>query len=107
LLDWSAQALERGEQLWLPTRMLWEALVVSRISVLTVIAGWLMLSSDQGQDALLALAQTIGSPQGANRGLIMAGFFGSVLLWAVSTWYWALTMLRFDFPRWNPEEFSE
>jgi len=89
---------------WVYFGILWDALVVCRASVLMAAAGWLLLASEQGQDVLLALAQSAGSDEGP-------GWYGYPLLivtllflsfWMISTWYWALTMLRFDLPRWTP-----
>src|SRR5262249_20808704 len=89
---------------WVYFGILWDALVVCRASVVMAAAGWLLLASEQGQDVLLALAQSVGSDDGP-------GWHGYPLLivtllflsfWMISTWYWALTMLRFDLPRWTP-----
>jgi len=89
---------------WVYFGILWDALVVCRASVLMAAAGWLLLASEQGQDVLLALAQSAGSDEGP-------GWYGYPLLivtllflsfWMISTWYWALTMRRFDLPRWTP-----
>lgn len=90
--------------MWVYVGILWSALVVCRASVVMVVAGWLLLASEQGQDVLLALAQGVGSDEGpfwhGDRLLIATVL--SLSFWTISSWYWALTMLRFDLPRWTP-----
>lgn len=91
--------------IWVYIRILWRALVVCRASAAVVAAGWLLMASEQGQDLLLALAHGVGADEGTSfwhgyRLLIVMLLFLS--FWTISTWYWALTMLRFDLPRWTP-----
>ena len=79
------------------------ALLVSRVGVVMVVAGWLLLCSDQGRDVLLALAGEVGS--GTPHGFwVLAATLILLMFWMVSTWYWTLTLLRFDFPSfWQPD----
>lgn len=92
--------------IWVYVGILWSALVVCRASVVILAAGWLLMASEQGQDVLLALAQSVGSDEGpfwhGYRLLIATLLFLS--FWMISSWYWALTMLRFDLPRWTPSQ---
>jgi hypothetical protein len=92
--------------IWVYVRILWRALVVCRASAAVVAVGWLLLASEQGQDVLLALAQGVGTDEGPfwhGYRLLIATLL-SLSFWTISTWYWALTMLRFDLPRWTPSQ---
>ncbi len=81
---------------WLWLRDWLQALKPCRLSIIMVLAGLLFLIfASQGQDVLrgLALRQT-----GDHDEWQRFSFFASVLVWAVSAWYWAQIMLRLEFP---------
>ena len=75
---------------WL--RKVFDCLLLVRFNLIILIAGWLLLQVDQGQDALISYA--------ARDDWLIAGFwfFFWVFYWAFSIWFFARTMFRFRFP---------
>lgn len=79
-----------GWILWL--RKIFYCLFLVRFNIIILVAGWLLLQVDQGQDALISYA--------ARDTWLHAGFwfFFMVFYWALSIWFFARTMFRFRFP---------
>ena len=75
---------------WL--RKFFYCLFLVRFNLILLVAGWLLLQVDQGQDALVSYA--------ARNDWLKAGFwfFFWVFYWAFSIWFFARTMFRFHFP---------
>ena len=75
---------------WL--RKVFDCLFLVRFNLIILIAGWLLLQVDQGQDSLISYA--------ARDDWLIAGFwfFFWVFYWAFSIWFFARTMFRFRFP---------
>ena len=67
-------------------------LFLVRFNLIILVAGWLLLQVDQGQDSLISYA--------ARDDWMFAGFwfFFWVFYWAFSIWFFARTMFRFRFP---------
>jgi len=82
-------------------RMRWHAfthaIYLVRFNVLMLLAGYALLSVDQGRDVLIALAES-----SADNKLAVAGFLAAATYWGFSVWLWARTMLDTQFP--NPPE---
>ena len=68
-----------------------------RFSALVLLIGWLvLLAVPQGQDALKRLAEQASGHKGIGAILL---FFAATLVWALSTWYWARTILTLRYWR--------
>ncbi len=78
---------------WIRTaRNVGYALFLVRFNLIVLVAGWLLLLVDQGQDALIGYA--LGD-KGLSAGV---WFFLWVFYWAFSIWFFARTMFRFRYP---------
>ena len=76
-------------------RDLYLVLMLARFSVLTLLVGVaFLIFVPQGQEVLRQLSS--GPP------VQWLFFMAAALLWALSSWYWARTMLSFRFPEWPP-----
>ncbi len=69
------------------------ALRLCRANVIVLLVGWaFLLLVPQGRDVV----HTLGEPPLSDKWLPIFWFFVAVLFWALSIWYWARVILRFD-----------
>lgn len=77
--------------LWDAARDFGSVLIPSRVSLITVVLGGiLLLGSDQGPEALASVADS-------SRWYQVIAFFIALVLWGASNWYWARIMLNAEY----------
>ena len=92
---------------WQQLRRFYRLLLPVRFSFLSVaVLAFALLLSDQGHDAIAALAEGNATLTGFGNALVRGGFLLLVLLFALQAWYWSRVFLRIDFPEQpHPAEF--
>jgi len=81
------------DNIWEQIKQLYRVLKPSRFSIIvSLFVALILIITDQGQDVLRSITEA--NSQSHTQILL---FYISLLLWAINSWYWARTMLKFSF----------